>query len=334
MSADISLSANQKQVCDLVHPERSVPVDRVEELPRGFIHENKLGAAVQTELPDFEDDTPESVTERAVYEELGSITQYFQTNDVKYAVIKSILPIPKQIGDLDILVDEIDDAEPVLKKHGYTAESQQPYKRKYHRETEHGRVTVHLHDEIAWHGQIYLDKNHVLANTSSRSYPGGDVPVPSPVHEALIIAAHMLFEKGNNRIILLDVLSFWVWNLNGDLDIGEMQTLASENGWEFGLNCYLAGTADVYRQAYGEQFSSAGAFESLADLTVPFNQTYDTFVFTFPQMYSIRKQRLRWIGQNEKFREQIYCLQTYVRDFINEFTNRYGFTYTMRRIRQ
>jgi len=334
MGSQNKITTEENKVSTLVHPLREPDGSSLDQLPTTFIEQNKLGAAVAAKIPGFEDSTPEAVTEENVYTELNTLIQTFEANDVEYAVIKSLLPVPKQIGDIDILVTDLDAVGSQLVSMGYTLESRQPYKRKYCRVSNQGRVVVHLHEEIAWHGQIYVDKNKLLRNTVEATYPKGQAAVPSPTHEALIIAAHMLFEKANNRILLLDALSYRVWYENDELDLDEMRTMADEYGWLYGLQCFLSGIADVYRQTYDEPFAADGVLSSMGDCRIPYQRLYATFLISFGQMYTIRKHRIRWMMQNKTSWETLHCLQTYIRDFITEATNRYGFTYTMKRVFQ
>jgi len=334
MSSMNKLSSSEKYISTLVHPLGDSPSPPSEELPRTFIRENKLGVAVAAKLPDFVEETATTATKESVYTELAGLVQQFESESVSYAVIKSLLPVPKRIGDLDILVEDFSTAESLLESRGYAFESRQPYKRKYSRETDLGSVAVHLHGEIAWHGEIYVNKDVVLENTVMRNYPGGEAAVPCPTHEALIIAAHMLFEKANNRILLLDVLSYWSWYQNGELDLDQMQSMATEYGWEFGLRCFFAGVADIYEETYDEPFCTESTFASMETFPVPYNPLYGTFLIGFRQMYAIRKHRIKWVVQNKSARQIVHSLQTYLRDFPVELMNRYGFTYTMKRLRQ
>lgn len=333
MKSRTQLSKAEKFVSDLVHPSRTVSEDQLDEFPTAFIRENKLRLAVETAISEPEFST-EFKTAELVYTEIGRVTQTLEENDIEYAIIKSILPIPKQIGDIDILVDDLPKAEAHLKAMGYHEESRQPYKRKLHRETELGRVAVHLHNEIAWHGQIYLNKTDVLTDTVVREYPGGEAAIPCPSHEALIIAAHMLFEKGNNKIILLDVLSFWEWYEKGELDLDLMRTIADNHGWGPGIRYYLSATSDVYKQIYEQPFTLDDEFPSPDEFPVTYDRLYRTFPIRLKQMYSIRSYRLSWVAQNTTTVKTALCFQTYVRDFVVEIRNRYGFIYSMKRLRQ
>lgn len=333
MSTSNTLNQKEEWVCTVVHPKKAAQ-GKPENLPVAFIQENKLGTVITDLSSDPDESIPTTGTKEAVYSELETIVQSLDRNDIDYAIIKSVLPISKQIGDIDILVSDLPATESVLESFGYDCESHQPFKRKYSRITDLGRTAVHVHDKIAWHGQTYLDKIKILENTVMGEYPRGEVAVPCPSHEASIIAAHMLFEKANNRILLLDVLCYWVWYHNDDLDLELMHSMADEYGWEFGLRCFLAGVADVYEQVYDEPFDSDNTLKTMAEFSVPYNRIYGTFLISFRQMYSIRKHRLEWLARNEDVRSTAHCFQTYVRDFVTELTNRYGFTYTKKRLRQ
>lgn len=334
MTARPEFSPEQIYICDLVHPRRVPQGPKPNSLPRTFIFENKLGRAVASVINEFDEGRPASITSPRFETELVNVADSLKTNGINYAVIKSLFPITKQIGDIDILVDDISQAGSILESNGFAKEGRQPYKHKYSKEDTSSRLVVHLHKEVAWHGQVYLDKELVLGETVTHDLPAGEVLGPCPTHEALIIAAHMLFEKGNNRIILLDVLTFWEWFQNDNLDLDEMRRLSADYGWEFGLQCYLAGTSDVYRRAYDEPFSSTGTLAEMVEFPVPFDSTFETFLINFGQMYAVRESRIAWVFNNSGLYETLHCIQTYIRDFIVEFRNRYGFTYTVKRLRQ
>ena len=328
LSDEKSICSSKRHVCEIAHPQKQPIEPRPDSFPREFITVNKLGAVVNENAPE---NISDSNFENTTYNALKSLTTVLEERDIKYAVIKSFLPVPKEIGDIDILVDDLSQAATILESDGFKRENNDdPYKLKYNKTTSSGRVSIHLHGEITWHGQIYINKNDVLQNTVNKEHSHGEVVVPSPNYEALILAAHMLFETGNNRVIVLDALEYWSWSQNGKIDSELMLSIANRHNWGFGLRYYIGAVVAVYEKIYKENFNKLRNID-IPDVNMTFNPVYDAYVFDILQMSRIRIDRISELYSSTNTINIGEPVGVYLRNILDELAGRYGITYSKKR---
>jgi len=127
--------------------------------------------------------------------ELVEIKKIFDSQDVKFVLIK--LPkLPRPHGDLDILlIKNINSAEDILKKKGYAiVNDADPYRRTYIKEINGERLEVDFHLEAAWGGIVYLEKEEIINEIYYSLYgsPITENPIPN-------------FKFGNTKRLKIDL---------------------------------------------------------------------------------------------------------------------------------
>jgi len=181
--------------------------------------------------------------------ELVEIKKIFDSQDVKFVLIK--LPkLPRPHGDLDILlIKNINSAEDILKKKGYAiVNDADPYRRTYIKEINGERLEVDFHLEAAWGGIVYLEKEEIWNNRVVRKINDVDIPVPCPEHELLIAAAHGMRE---NKITLFDVLHVAHIFSENEINMEFVRAVAKENNWLNQLQYFVSVINEIYYSLYG-----------------------------------------------------------------------------------
>ena len=101
-------------------------------------------------------------------------------------------------NNLDILFKDTEDYEKasvILEKNNfelYLTETVEKYKRMYVKVFGKRLYAVHIHREVAWHGIITLNKNHIFKRQKMENKL---VNIPSDEDALLIHSAHILFEN-------------------------------------------------------------------------------------------------------------------------------------------
>lgn len=128
---------------------------------------------------------------------------------LSYAVVKTLRPIPHIPSDIDILVHPRDMAEASrrLGKDGLDFLSRVPYGVTLH-DAESG-FSVDLTEELTVAGLEYVSRDLVLDETIEYRICDGDVMIPKPFVDLLIIIGHSVFKEW--IYTLRDFYSTMVW---------------------------------------------------------------------------------------------------------------------------
>ena len=223
--------------------------------PEQFIKINHLSAILRDleyDLPYFSD----KKTDIFILTEVSRIINELDSFGIKSAVIKSLPVVAKPIGDIDILVGDLEKAGEVLTNNSYDVSvDPDPHKLLCLSTMDGVLINIHLHGEIAWRKVIYLDPIETLDSIQTRTFYGIDFPVVSPEFEVLIIAAHMLYERGNMRISLHNVLELSLLFSSNDVSISFLIKTASKHGWMESLCMFLNASSSINYQLFGDYFN-------------------------------------------------------------------------------
>lgn len=323
------LSGEERRLCEwLCRPESESPPDSIS---AEFVRRNKLDAVVAERHPageQFADDRLRSTS----FEEVAELCEALDERDSDHAVIKSLPVVPKPVGDVDVLVRDIDAATAILEEQSYEISSRERYKRVLEKQAGDLRVAIHLHEEIAWEGVRYLDVDSVLTDCRTRETAFGTFPVPAPEDELLITAAHMFFEHGNGRVVFLNVLEYAAHFTNGDPDLESMLTHADRRGWRVSLERFLGSVNAIQRDICGTPVSPSfdeldvGGFASYEPL-------FKSWLFSVGVLMRDRVSRLHRNAASDEWDELPNLFCTYVGDVADILAERYGVTYTKKRLK-
>jgi hypothetical protein len=328
----LSLSRSERLLARYAHPDES-PTDEVELSGFApFIQRNNLAASLAANAPDRFGDLEDWTLRRRSLDEVATLRDEFEARDVTFAVIKSLPIVPKPVGDIDLLVDDLAIGAEVLVGMSYTVASRERYKVVYERHFEDCRVAFHLHAQVAWEGIPYLEPDDILAARTARDTPAGTFDVPSPSDELLITAAHALFERGNMSVIVLDVIEYGLHFESRDIDIEGLLRAARAYGWDDSLRRYLRAVDAIHRQLFGRPISSAVATEIGDPRAPPYDSLFRCWPFPVRAVVADRTQKLRGelgtIGPAALARRGV----VYAGDVVAVVTQRYGITYTGKRL--
>lgn len=303
---------------------------RSESLPVEFVNVNKLDALVAANGMDVTDEL-EKPHQRAVrLDATARLVDVFEEAGITVAAIKSFPAVPKPIGDVDLLVDEFDAAVEVLEDHGFEGFDDEPLKRVHLKCVDGVRVAIHLHGAVTWRGVSYFDARSVLEDRRWRDVNGHRFPVPIPEYEVAITAAHMLFERGNNRVSLLDVLEFATLFERFDLDSREIAELADAAGFGPPFEFFLASVNAIHRDVYGEPI-----LDEIEEIPPPqYDPLFKGWLFPLSTIVWVRSAKLSSHAKAGEWSDLGTGLRAYVKDFLDVLTERYGVTYTSKRLRR
>jgi len=94
------------------------------------------------------------------------------------------------------------------------------------------KVSIHLHPGVTWNGVPYFSAQELWQNSQLSSlYPGGRELTDQ--YDFLVNLAHNVFE--NYEISLGDALYFKRFLRSRNVDYGELEKIASKNGWRYGF---------------------------------------------------------------------------------------------------
>jgi len=322
------LNEDEKLMALIANQKLNYPIQDIDEnkLPLEFINTNKLSLILEKQGIKIPTAEKEREKINILINELSEIKCVFNRYNVNFVVIKSFEKLPKPLSDVDILVSDMRMAESALRQIGYTQETEdEPYKKLYIRKIGDERVAMHLHSEIAWRGIKYLERNEVFDKSTKREINGIDIPVPCPEHEILITAAHMLFERGNNKITLYDVLNVASIFKEHDVNMKSIEADAKRNGWQKQFLFFIHSVGIIYEELYQESlpFLNSRSGRKIGNLP---------FLFPIHSVISLRAQKIFTTLRSFGIRRALRELYAYSLDVLDIFKERYGITSLKRRL--
>ena len=326
------LRSSEKLITSIVKETEKSTSTLPEPLPEQFIKINHLSAVLRDmgfELPFASTDSNDAF----VLTEVSRIIHELEHSGIKCVVIKSLPAIAKPIGDVDILVDDLEKAGKLLEQNSYDVSiDPDPHKLLCLSTIDGILVNIHLHGEIAWRRVIYLNPLDVIESATERVFYGMSFPVASPEFEILITSAHMLYERGNMRISLHNVLELSALFSSKSISISLLFDIASKSGWGESLIFFLKAANSVHYQVFNENFSVPEPNFFSPKITLPYNQFFFNWVFPIRTMARIRLRKLF----NDLISINLFSvsndLSAYPRDILKVFTERYGVINTKRRL--
>jgi hypothetical protein len=245
------MDPNERRIAKLANPYVEADPGLDVALPEPFVRENRLSLLLRdagVPVPGVKGIESELHT---LTEELAELVEAFDAADVEFLLIK-FPDLPKRHRDLDVLVvDGGDEVGEVLLERGYRVVGDgEPHKRGYERTRAGTEISVDLHHEISWWGNVYLDKWALWNGRVTRDIGGASVPVPGPVGEVLVSAASDVF--GEIQVNLFEVLHVEDVVAGAGIDVATLRERARAEGWRWQFD-YFASVCDaVYRELYDE----------------------------------------------------------------------------------
>jgi hypothetical protein len=340
------LRPNEKLITSIVKGNKKEISSLPKPIPKQFIKINHLTTILRDmgfEIP-FSSPLPNDIF---ILTEVSRIIHELENSGIRAVVIKSIPVISKPIGDIDILVDDLEKAGEILTNNLYDVKGSYPNSHKLNCVSliDGILVNIHLHGEIAWRRVIYLNSKDVINSATERAFRGMSFPVPSPEFEILITSAHMLHERGNMRISLHNVLELYALFSYKNISLPLLFETASQNGWGKSLLLFLKSANAIHYQTFNKNFPIENpifAFQylqissTLFDGTPRFNFPYNPFFFnwTFPikTMALIRLKKLFNDFTSKDFNSATNDLRAYPFDILKVIAERYGIVNTKRRL--
>lgn len=241
----------QRRVAQLANPYVEADPWSGSPVPERFVRENRLQLLLRdagVSVPGVEAVEADLET---LTDELDELVDAFHAAGVEFLLIK-FPDLPKPHRDLDVLVVDgggrVDD---LLRRRGYRVVGDgEPHKRGYERTRDGVELSVDLHHEITWWGNVYLDTAALWEGRVTRDVGGTSVPVPGPVGEVLVSAASDVF--GEIQVNLFEVLHAKDVLAREGVDVATLRERARSEGWRRQFD-YFASVCDaVYRELYGE----------------------------------------------------------------------------------
>lgn len=338
------LRPNEKLITSIVKGNEKEISSLPKPIPEQFIKINHLTTILRDmgfDIP-FSSPLPNDIF---VLTEVSRIIHELENSGIRAVVIKSIPVISKPIGDIDILVDDLEKAGEILTNHSYDVKGSYPNSHKLIAlSTIDGiLVNIHLHGEIAWRSVIYLNSIDVIESATERVFCEMSFPVPSPEFEILITSAHMLHERGNMRISLHNVLELSALFSSKNISIPLLFNIASQKGWGNSLLLFLKSANTIHYQTFHENFSinpilqiSSTLFDGTprfnSKTTLPYNPFFFNWTFSIRTMALIRFRKLFNDVISKDFNSVSDDLKTYPFDILKVITERYGVLNTKRRL--
>tara|TARA_B100000700_G_scaffold281840_1_gene332896 strand:+ start:416 stop:1537 length:1122 start_codon:yes stop_codon:yes gene_type:complete len=327
------LRPSEKLITSIVKENGNSASTLPEPLPEQFIKINHLSAILRDmgfELPFASTQSNDAF----ILTEVSRIIHELENSDISAVVIKSIPAISKPIGDVDILVDDLEKAGEILINNSYDVKGSYPNSHKLIGVSiiDGILVNIHLHGEIAWRRVIYLNSKDVLKSATERVFHELSFPVPSPEFEVLITAAHMLHERGNMRISLHNVLELSALFSSKNISIPLLFETASQNGWGKSLLLFLKSANAIHYQFFHENFSISEPDFFNSKITLPYNPLFFNWTFPIKTMALIRFRKLFHDFTSKDFSSTSNGLRAYPFDILKVITERYGVINTKRRL--
>ena len=147
-------------------------------------------------------------------EEAKKIAEILEREGIEYSVIKTFSPLPKDISDIDLLVnpEQAEEAKKLLLNLGYSLRKEGFEQDLYSKVVNKITIDIELHTSIAASSYEYYDTRHVLRESI---YFNG-IRVPDPAHSLLIISAHDIMK--DLYIPLAHILDFYILSDQADCD--------------------------------------------------------------------------------------------------------------------
>jgi len=147
-------------------------------------------------------------------EEARKIGKILEREGIEYSIIKTFSPLPKDISDIDLLVnpEQANEARKLLLNLGYSLRKEGFEQDLYSKVVNRITIDIELHTSIAASSYEYYDTRHVLRE--SMHFNG--VRVPEPTHSLLIISAHDVMK--DLYIPLAHILDFYLLSHKADCD--------------------------------------------------------------------------------------------------------------------
>ena len=191
---------------------------------------------------------------KVVKNELLSAIELLNSYGVQTLFIKSskILPLDSDNFDVLVHVDQMQLADQVLKRNGFSVVkcADEPYKVLY-RKTKNGKdyLALHLHTKIAWYGVEFLKAEDIWKKYLVKNIEGTNIGFISPEHHVLVTLAHALFENASMKLgdIMYLVDSFGC----KDLDISSMLFSSMAMRWDVVFYAMLLFGNTVHHDIYG-----------------------------------------------------------------------------------
>jgi hypothetical protein len=332
------LRPNEKLITSIVKGNEKEISSLPKPIPEQFIKTNHLTTILRDmgfDIP-FSSPPPNDIF---VLTEVSRIIHELENSGIRAVVIKSIPVISKPIGDIDILVDDLEKAGEILTNHSYDVKRSYPNSHKLIAlSTIDGiLVNIHLHGEIAWRSVIYLNPIDVIESATERVFCEMSFPVPSPEFEILITSAHMLYERGNMRVSLHNVLELSALFSSKNISIPLLFNIASQKGWGNSLLLFLKSANAIHYQTFHENFSINPILQILPRsepnfFNFPYNPFFFNWTFSIRTMALIRFRKLFNDVISKDFNSASDDLKTYPLDILKVITERYGVLNTKRRL--
>ena len=326
------LRPSEKLITSIVKENGKSASTLPEPLPEQFIKINHLSAILRDmgfELPFASTQSNDAF----VLSEVSRIIHELKHSGIHCVVIKSLPAVAKPIGDVDILVDDLEKAGELLEQNSYDVSiDPDPHKLLCLSTIDGILVNIHLHGEIAWRRVIYLDPIDVIKSATERVFYGISFPVASAEFEILITSAHMLYERGNMRVSLHNVLELSALFSSKNISIPSLFDIASKNGWGDSLILFLQTANAIHYQIFHENFSISEPDFFNSKITLPYNPFFFNWTFSIRTMIWIRLRKLFTDFTSKNFRSVSDDLSAYPRDILKVFTERYGVIHTKRRL--
>ena len=326
------LRSSEQLITSIVQENEKSTSTLPEPLPEQFIKINHLSAILRDkgfELPFASTQSNDAF----VLTEVSRIIHELKDSGIYCVVIKSLPAVAKPIGDVDILVDDLEKAGKLLEQNSYDVSiDPDPHKLLCLSTIDGILVNIHLHGEIAWRRVIYLDPIDVINSATERDFYGISFPVASPEFEILITSAHMLYERGNMRVSLHNVLELSALFESKNISISSLFDIASKNGWGDSLILFLQTANAIHYQIFHENFSTSEPNFFNSKTTLPYNPFFFNWTFSIRTMIWIRIRKLFTDFTSKNFRSVSDDLSAYPLDILKVFTERYGVINTKRRL--
>tara|TARA_R110000824_G_scaffold379662_1_gene571729 strand:+ start:1032 stop:2081 length:1050 start_codon:yes stop_codon:yes gene_type:complete len=327
------LRPNEKLITSIIKGNKKEISYLPEPIPEQFIKINHL----TTILRDMGFQIPFSsslTNDIFILTEVSRIIHELENSGISAVVIKSIPTISKPIGDVDILVDDLEKAGEILTNNSYDVKGSYPNSHKLIglSRIDGILVNIHLHGEIAWRRVIYLNSKDVINSATQRVFHGMSFPVPSPEFEILITSAHMLHERGNMRISLHNVLEFSDLFSYKNISIPLLFDIASQNGWGESLLLFLKSANAIHYQCFHENLSISEPDFFNSKTILPYNPFFFNWTFSIKTMALIRFRKLFYDFTSKDFNSATNDLRAYPFDILKVITERYGIVNTKRRL--
>jgi hypothetical protein len=152
---------------------------------------------------------------------LEQVSSMFNEHSIKYALFKTVKPIPTTPSDVDVLLPEEDfrRAENLLMSSGYSRTTHDAYSSTLEKD-----MIVDLQQQPSVSNVPYLPSKLLLENTIVRGISGFDVHTLNPEAELLVIASHSFYKE--QMFTMNDYYSITLLAEQGDL--GKVLKLARQ----------------------------------------------------------------------------------------------------------